>query len=243
MYRSIKDYAKATGNYRNYVGGAGAIAPGAVGGYRYGAGRPGVFGGGSYAGFQHMNGNANVLPAIDRTLQVTVSNSATTTASYTLFNYYQDPTDANNTVTISVAGSTHVRIKTEIGSNPFQIFGMKMNVTAAAQFNNNLTLQYLNGTGANLQYIWIPRSRISAQNESTTDIDAPDFMLTIDGHVGLSSTINASTTIVYTFFLSSKVELGNVHQGADVRKSTNLPPSTGHVLADIELMNRFGSLG
>lgn len=195
--------------------------------------------------FNSANANPNAVNPVDRTLFVTITNSNTGTSSFILFNTFVDRTDANlpSGVTITVAGSSHTRVKEEIGSNPFLIYGMKYNVSAAAQFDNELTLRYQNGTGSDYNNIWVPRTRISAQNESSTDIDAPDFVFPIDGHTAISSTINGSATIRFTFFLMSKTSLQNALQGQNVVQSTQLPPPTGHVLADIELMQRHGALG
>lgn len=243
MFRSIKDVVrKSEERFNNYNGGYHAK--------RYGKSPYSNMNAGPFSQIYSFSGNGgfggqNVLNPADRTLFVTVANSNTTTSSVTLFNSFVDSSDSSlaSGVTITIAGSTHVQTKEEIKSNPFLVFGMKYNVTTAAQLNNTWTLRWRNATGADYNNIWIPRSRVSAQNESSTDIDAPDFVYPLDGHSEISFDLAASETVNITFFLRDKVELQNVLQGADVRKTTSLPPPTGHVLADIELMSQNGSLG
>jgi len=231
--RHVNDYVrKAEQRFSNFNGSkAGYTKPQYVG-----SGLPAF-------GFNSSNGgaNSNQLSPVDRTLQVTVANDVTTTTGVTLFDTFVDSADTNFTVTI--ANSSHAQLKNEIGSNPFLIYGMKYNVTTAAQLNNNWTLRYLNTTGANYANTWFPRSRVSAQNESSVDIDVPDFVYPLDGRTSLEFTLIASETVVFTFFLSSKTALANILSGQDVKQSTTLPPPTGHVLADIELNARYGSLG
>lgn len=192
----------------------------------------------SYNNFQgytpddYMNavGGAEVLDPNDRTLTVTVVNaSVSAITSVMVFGAVKDLTDANlnAAVTITVAESSHLQVKTELLQNPFRILGLKYSVTTAAQFSNPLTLVEEKSTGGLIQRYWQPLNYRSAQNQITTQIDSPAFEFLVTSNSYFTFTIAASETVTFTFTIVEKFESKNQLRDGRTRAIARTQAPTG----------------
>jgi len=180
----------------------------------------------------YMNavGGAEVLDPNDRTLTVTVVNaSVSAIASVMIFGAVKDLTDAtkNAQITISVAESSHLQVKTELLQNPFRILGLKYTVTAAAQFSNPITLYEAKSTGGLISRVWQPLNYRSAQNTLTTQIDAPSFEFLVSANSYMTLTVNGSETISFTFTIVEKYEAKNSLRDGRTRSISRTQAPTG----------------
>jgi hypothetical protein len=184
--------------------------------------------------YRSAAGNAAVSESLDpndRTWTFSVTNgSSTVGVTAIIFGANYDLTDTRNTaagVTVTVSESTHLQVKTETLSQPVRILGMKMTVVSATQFANVLNLYDLKSTGAEEKRIWQPLNYRSAQNQISTQIDAPSFELLVKPSTRIEFTINKSETVTFTFTIVQKALLDNVLRNTSVIAGTNQPGPTG----------------
>jgi hypothetical protein len=177
-----------------------------------------------------------ILDPNDRTWTVKVVNgSSAAAATAIIFGAAKDLTDVANIaagVTVTVAESSHLQLKTELLSQPVRILGLKMTVVSATQFSNVLSLYDLKSTGSEVKSLWQPLNYRSAQNQLTTQIDAPSFQLLLTSSTYISFTINASETVTFTFTIVQKAQFGNTLRGTPVVAQSNTPAPTGLVQMD-----------
>ena len=178
------------------------------------------------------------LNPLDRTLTVTVVSAAAGTETVNLFNSFADPTDANVpagiTITVQEApGGSHPFLKQEIISNIITLKGDRFSVTTVPQLSNIWTLLSQDSTGQNISYPWQPASRRSAQNQITTQIDAADFIMDLNGYNSLQFDILAAESVTFTFYVKKKTQLKNVSKGRNIVAATNLLPPSGRMEVDL----------
>jgi hypothetical protein len=193
--------------------------------------------------FRNAAGGPGIAPAAtevldpnDRTWTFTVVNSTTIAKTATLFGAVRDLTDATQPagITVTVAESTHLQVKTETLTQPVRILGLKMTVAVSAtQFANVISLFDQKSTGALEKRLFQPLNYRSAQNQLTTQIDAPSFELLVTPTVYLQLTINASETVTFMFTIVEKAQLHNVLRNAPVVAVSNRPAPTGLVQVDM----------
>jgi hypothetical protein len=172
---------------------------------------------------------SEILDPNDRTWTITVANTNTTAKSAIIFGSNYDLTDALLPVgvTVTVAESSHLQLKTEVLAQPVRILGMKMTVVSATQFSNVLSLYDKKSTGAEEKRLFQPLNYRSAQNQLQTQIDAPSFELLVNPSVYISFTINASETVTFTFTIVEKALFGNTLRNSPVVAVSNRPAPTG----------------
>jgi len=172
-----------------------------------------------------------VLDPNDRTWTITATNSSSAaSATATIFGAVKDLTDTLNTaagVTVTVSESTHLQLKTEVLGQPVRILGMKMTVTSATQFSNVLSLYDQKLTGAEEKRLFQPLNYRSAQNQITTQIDAPAFELLVTPTMYIQFTLNASEVVTFTFTIVEKAMFGNTLRNSPVVAVSNTPAPTG----------------
>jgi len=182
-------------------------------------------------------GNAQVLDPNDRTLTISVVNaSVSAITGVQIFGAVKDLTDANKNgaVTITVAESSHLQVKTELLQNPFRILGMKYTVTTAAQFNNSLTLVEETSTGGLISRKWQPLNYRSAQNQITTQIDAPSFEFLVTANSYFTFTLAASETVTFTFTIVEKFAAKNQLRDGRTREIARTQAPTGLPQIDMQ---------
>ena len=187
--------------------------------------------------YMNAAGNSQVLDPNDRTLTVTVVNaSVSAITDVRIFGSVADLTDAslNGAVTITVSESSHLEVKTELLQNPFRILGMKYTVTTVAQFNNSLTLTEKNSTGGLISRVWQPLNYRSAQNQITTQIDAPSFEFLVSANSYFTFTLAASETVTFTFTLVEKYAAKNELRDGRTREISRTQAPTGLPQIDMQ---------
>lgn len=177
-----------------------------------------------------MGRNAEVLDPNDRTWTINVVNANTVaTASVRIFGSAIDLTDANlpSGITITVAESSHLQLKTELLTTPVRILGLKYAVTTAAQFSNTLSLVDNTSNGAVNSRVWQPLNYRSAQNQITTQIDAPQFEMLLSSTSYILFTMAASETVTFTFTVVEKGLTKNILRQAPVVAAATQGAPTG----------------
>jgi hypothetical protein len=102
-------------------------------------------------------------------------------------------------------------------------------VTSVGQFNNALTLTEQKSTGSVHSVQWQPLNFRSAQNQITTQIDAPSFEFLVTANTYFTFTLAASETVTFTFTIvekfDAKAELrdGRTRQISRTQAPTGLP--------------------
>lgn len=196
--------------------------------------------GDDFMGYAPVSGEE--LDPNDRTLTITVANANTASAKTArIFGATKDLTDANkdSDITITVAESSHLIVKTELLQNVFRIKGFKYSVTTAGQFSNTISIFEESSTGGLTKRIWQPLNYRSAQNQLTTQIDAPDFELLVSAKTYVEVSLKASETITFTFTISEKAELKNVLKGRGVKTASGRQAPTGLPQIDMVARRRF----
>jgi hypothetical protein len=183
------------------------------------------------------NANGSVVPATqetldsnDRTWTIKVVNSSSAAAkTATIFGAMYDLTDAllDGNVAVTVAESSHLQVKTGLLMQPVRILGLKMTVVSATQFSNVLNIYSAHSTGALDKRLFQPLNYRSAQNQLTTQIDAPSFELLCNANTYIQFTINASETVTLIFTIVEKAIFSNVLRNAPVSAVSNVPAPTG----------------
>jgi len=179
--------------------------------------------GGAPAGYEVLDPN-------DRTLTISVVNaSVSAITNVMIFGAVKDLTDAtlNAAVTITVAESSHLQTKTELLQNPFRILGLKYTVTTVAQFSNALTLVEQTSTGGLISRMWQPLNYRSAQNQITTQIDAPSFEFLVTANSYFTFTLAASETVTFTFTIVEKYAAKNTLRTGQTRQVSRTQAPTG----------------
>ncbi len=186
--------------------------------------------------YRHADGAAAAAPVAqetldsnDRTWTITVTNSssAASTTAY-VFGAVKDLTDTLNTgCTVVPAEATHLQIKTEILGQPVRILGLKMTCVSATQFSNVISIHDTKSTGGDTIRLFQPLNYRSAQNQLTTQIDAPSFELLVTPTVWFSFTLNKAEVVTFMFTIIQKTLLHNTLSGTAVVASSNRPAPTG----------------
>ncbi len=185
--------------------------------------------------FRHADGGVQgaaqeILDPNDRTWTIKVVNSSSAaSATATIFGANYDLTDTNlpASVTVTPSEATHLQIKTELLHTPVRILGLKMTVTSATQFSNVLSLYDAKSTGALDKRLFQPLNYRSAQNQLTTQIDAPSFELLLQASTYIQFTINASETVTFIFTIVEKANFSNTLRNSPVVSVSNRPAPTG----------------
>jgi hypothetical protein len=180
---------------------------------------------------------AEVLDPNDRTWTVQVVNANTAaTGNVVIFGSAKDLTDASlpSGVTVTVSESSHLTVKTELLTTPVRILGLKYTVTTAGQFSYPLTLVDETSTGAKNQRIWQPLNYRSAQNQLTTQIDAPTFEMLLSATSYISFTMAASETVTFTFTIVEKAMQKNILRNAPGVAASNQMAPTGLPQIDLK---------
>jgi len=173
---------------------------------------------------------ASTLDPNDRTLTFNIINSDTATAAVvTLFGSARDLTDAllPAGLTVNVLESSHQQVKTELLTNPFRIYGLKMTATNVNQFSNTWSIFRSNSTGFQQRKMFQPINYRSAQNNLTTQVDATGFELVVDLDTYVQFTVNASENVTIIFNLSERTNTTNLLTGNAIREVATSTAPTG----------------
>ncbi|MEM9884327.1 MAG: hypothetical protein AAF849_00425 [Bacteroidota bacterium] len=171
----------------------------------------------------------------DRTLTVVVQNTGTDEAEAILFGANEEADQAEG-VEVKVEESSHKEVREESKAHPFKIAGMKMSVSNSLQFDNVLKIIRRTATGSNTSRVYQPRNATSPQNFTLQLIDDDNFEMDVTGQDSLRFSIKAGVTVVFTFTVKARANMGNLLKGSNVAELSTVPRTTG--LPQLDLLRK-----
>lgn len=171
----------------------------------------------------------------DRTYTVKVINNGSDPAEAIVFGGNESASQPRG-VTVSVSESSHNEVREESKSNPFKILGMKMSVSDPLQFDNVLRIVHRRPSGFYQEQKYQPRNASSPQNFNGTLIDDEHFEMDVTGHDSLRLSILPGTTVVFTFTIRARANMGNLLRGMNVAELSTAPRTTG--LPQVDLVRK-----
>lgn len=171
----------------------------------------------------------------DRTLTVVVKNTSGADAEAIVFGGNQEAAQPAG-VTVTVEESSHKEVQEESKANPFKIAGMKMSASNALQFDNVLKVTRRTAAGSNTVRVYQPRNATSPQNFTQQLIDDDNFEMDVTGQDSLRLIVKDGVTVVFTFTIKARANMGNLLKGANVAELSRTPRTTG--LPQLDLVRR-----
>lgn len=171
----------------------------------------------------------------DRTLTVVVKNTSGADAEAIVFGGNQEAAQPAG-VTVTVEESSHKEVQEESKANPFKIGGMKMSASNALQFDNVLKVTRRTATGSNTIRVYQPRNATSPQNFTQQLIDDDNFEMDVTGQDSLRLLVKDGVTVVFTFTIKARANMGNLLRGNNVAELSTTPRTTG--LPQLDLVRR-----
>ena len=113
---------------------------------------------------------------------------------------------------------------------------MKMSVSNPLQFDNVLKVTRRTATGSNTVRVYQPRNATSPQNFSQQLIDDAAFEMDVTGQDSLRLLIKDGVTVVFTFTIKARANMGNLLRGNNVAELSRAPRTTG--LPQLDLLQR-----
>lgn len=178
----------------------------------------------------------------DRTLTVVVKNTSGADAEAILFGANEEAAQPAG-VTVTVEESSHKEVREESKANPFKIVGMKMSVSNPLQFDNVLKVNKRTATGSNAVRVYQPRNATSPQNFTQGLIDDHNFEMDVTGQDSLRLLIKDGVTVVFTFTIKARANMGNLLDGKNVAELSTAPRTTGLPQLDLVRGKKPTALG
>jgi hypothetical protein len=178
----------------------------------------------------------------DRTLTVVVANASGADAQAILFGGNEEAAQPAG-VTVTVEESSHKEVREESKANPFKIRGMKLSVSNPLQFDNVLKIVKRTAAGSNTERVYQPRNATSPQNFTQTLIDDNNFEMDVTGQDSLRAVVKDGVTMVFTFTIKARANMGNLLKGNNVAELSNAPRTTGLPQIDLLRQQRAGAFG
>ncbi len=175
------------------------------------------------------------IDANDRTLTVVVRNTSGADAEAVLFGGNEGAAQPAG-ISVVVEESSHKEVREESKANPFKIAGMKMSVSDPLQFDNVLKVTRRTATGSNTIRVYQPRNATSPQNFTQQLIDDAAFEMDVTGQDSLRLLIKDGVTVVFTFTIKARANMGNLLKGNNVAELSKAPRTTG--LPQLDLVQR-----
>tara|TARA_R110002096_G_scaffold407290_10_gene605810 strand:+ start:12381 stop:13268 length:888 start_codon:yes stop_codon:yes gene_type:complete len=162
----------------------------------------------------------------DRTFTVVVKNTSGADAEAIIFGGNEEAAQPAG-VTVTVEESSHKEVREESKANPFKIAGMKMSVSDPLQFDNVLKVTKRTAAGSNTVRVYQPRNATSPQNFTQQLIDDNNFEMDVTGQDSLRFLIKDGVTVVFTFTMKARANMGNLLKGQNVAELSQAPRTTG----------------
>lgn len=140
---------------------------------------------------------------------VVVTNTQTSGAAVTAIvfgaNQYSGSTQANAGVTVTVQESSHAEVRSESQNSPFWVNGLRYMCATASQLQGQVpTIQRRNSAGVTESVQFRPLSFKTADQQSTTQIDAPNYAFQVDGTVSMQVPVIASEVLTILFQIGGR---------------------------------------
>jgi len=178
----------------------------------------------------------------DRTLTVVIANDSQVEAEAIVFGANQEA-DQVSGVSVNVEESSHKEVREESKAHPFRIAGMKMSVSDPLQFDNVLQITRKTATGSLTSRVYQPRNATSPQNFTSQLIDDDNFEMDVTGQDSLRFVIRAGATVVFTFTVKARANMGNLLKGNNVAELSTIPRTTGLPQLDLLRKSRPSAFG
>jgi hypothetical protein len=171
----------------------------------------------------------------DRTLTVVITNTSGADAEAIVYGGNEEAAQPAG-VTVTVGESSHKEVREESKSNPFKIAGMKMSVSDPLQFDNVMRVTRKTAAGSNTVRVYQPRNATSPQNFTQQLIDDDNFEMDVTGQDSLRLLVKDGVTIVFTFTVKARANMGNLLKGKNVAELSRTPRTTG--LPQLDLLRK-----
>jgi hypothetical protein len=171
----------------------------------------------------------------DRTLTVVVKNVSGADAEAIIYGGNEEAAQPAG-VTVTVGESSHKEVREESKANPFKIAGMKMSVSDPLQFDNVMRVTRRTAAGSNTVRVYQPRNATSPQNFTQQLIDDDNFEMDVTGQDSLRLIVKDGVTIVFTFTIKARANMGNLLKGNNVAELSRTPRTTG--LPQLDLLRK-----
>lgn len=171
----------------------------------------------------------------DRTLTVVVKNTSGADAQAIIFGGNEEAAQPAG-VNVTVEESSHKEVREESKANPFKVAGMKMSVSNPLQFDNVMKVTRRTAAGSNTVRVYQPRNATSPQNFTQQLIDDDNFEMDVTGQDSLRLIIKDGVTIVFTFTVKARANMGNLLKGNNVAELSRTPRTTG--LPQLDLLRK-----
>ncbi|HEY9084034.1 MAG TPA: hypothetical protein VIN73_11920 [Vicingaceae bacterium] len=178
----------------------------------------------------------------DRTLTVVVANTSGAAAQAILFGGNEEAAQPAG-VTVTVEESSHKEVREESKANPFKIRGMKLSVSNPLQFDNILKIVKRTAAGSNTERVYQPRNATSPQNFTQSLIDDNNFEMDVTGQDSLRVIVKDGVTMVFTFTIKARANMGNLLKGNNVAELSDAPRTTGLPQIDLLRKQNAGAFG
>jgi len=184
------------------------------------------------AGYDNYSANSiGTIDPNDRTYTIRIENTGTEPAEIVIFGA-NEAKEQPPLTSVEVMESSHNEARQESQSNPFQISGMKMVVSSAAQFDNIWQITRRSSTGTHTTRPYQPRNASSPQNQDPLMVDDHSFSVDITGMDSIRFLQNPGSTTL-TLTVKARANMGNLLKGQNVAEMTNIPRTTGLPQFDI----------
>lgn len=197
-------------------------------------------GGGGYDNYKSTS--IGRIDPNDRTLTIVVKNNSGADAEAILFGANQEAAQPAG-VTVVVEESSHKEVREESKANPFKIGGMKLSVSDPLQFDHVLRIVKRTAAGSNTERVYQPRNATSPQNFTQTLIDDDNFEMDVTGQDSLRVTVRDKVTLVFTFTVKARANMGNLLKGDNVAELSTAPRTTGLPQIDLLRKRKTGAFG
>ena len=171
----------------------------------------------------------------DRTLTIVVKNTSGADVTAIIFGANEEAAQPAG-LTVVVEESSHKEVREESKANPFKIAGMKLSVSDPLQFDNVLKVVKRTASGSNTERVYQPRNATSPQNFTQTLIDDDNFEMDVTGQDSLRVEVKDGVTLVFTFTIKARANMGNLLKGQSVAELSTVPRTTG--LPQIDLLRK-----
>ena len=120
---------------------------------------------------------------------------------------------------------------------------MKLSVSNPLQFDNILKIVKRTAAGSNTERVYQPRNATSPQNFTQSLIDDNNFEMDVTGQDSLRVIVKDGVTMVFTFTIKARANMGNLLKGNNVAELSDAPRTTGLPQIDLLRKQNTGAFG
>ncbi len=181
-------------------------------------------------GWQSAQGNmpVNSQAPMSQPYEIKVVNASTGSLNCTLFGAYTNAAvgvinfgnSASLTITSTISGVTYAQLLLQTMQKPFEVAEMFVNSSTSAQLTANYTLNFTDANGNNFGKPIVTKK--DPYQNSSTDLIIP-YRYKIDGATDLQFTMEASATVIITFYPIASFDAFRIAMGGNPVKRYSSP--------------------